>query len=529
MQTDPRTAPHDATCPERAGPDAWATSTPRRQRGWSARPATCPGARRPGHHPRRHGAAATSWRKSARATGSAGPGSDRHDESRQKVEALLRDAQAAADAAAALAPGQPPGPGRRRPAGAVFGRAHGARRPRSGKGRIVAFGRDLRASVALQRAWSKRSRRWSATTGASARPRPATATCSRPPRSRADRRRRHAEGARGQPGRAHACAAHAARRLVGAPLAGLFEASQAERLQNLLAAARSVGPPEALRARLASDGEEVAVSASVFRQDDAAFVLVRLAAQRDAPPAARLRSVGGAAAPADNGAASHAAGLHAAVRPTAWCSPTPAAACCRPTAPSSTLAQLSAEEQARGQPLDRWLGRTGVELGVLIANLRQRGTRAACSSPRCAANTAAAPRSRSRRRCSMTARRQRARLRACATSSAALQARAAFGARWPCRVRSGELTELVGRMPLKDHRLRDHRPDRAAVHRDGAGADRRQPRLGRRSCWGCRARACTSSCAATASVDLRRRRRRGVARRARAAAPRRRVGRRTRV
>ena len=28
----------------------------------------------------------------------------------------------------------------------------------------------------------------------------------------------------------------------------------------------------------------------------------------------------------------------------------------------------------RGQPLDRWLGRTGVELGVLIATLRQRGS-----------------------------------------------------------------------------------------------------------------------------------------------------------
>jgi transcriptional regulator PpsR len=38
------------------------------------------------------------------------------------------------------------------------------------------------------------------------------------------------------------------------------------------------------------------------------------------------------------------------------------------------LAQLSAEEQVRGQALDRWVGRTGVELGVLIATLRQRGS-----------------------------------------------------------------------------------------------------------------------------------------------------------
>ena len=40
----------------------------------------------------------------------------------------------------------------------------------------------------------------------------------------------------------------------------------------------------------------------------------------------------------------------------------------------ANLAQLSAEEQARGAMLDRWLGRTGVEMGVLISNLRQHGS-----------------------------------------------------------------------------------------------------------------------------------------------------------
>ncbi|MGD8643005.1 MAG: transcriptional regulator PpsR [Chromatiales bacterium] len=36
------------------------------------------------------------------------------------------------------------------------------------------------------------------------------------------------------------------------------------------------------------------------------------------------------------------------------------------------LAQLVSEEQALGQSLDRWLGRTGVDLNVLVNNLRQR-------------------------------------------------------------------------------------------------------------------------------------------------------------
>lgn len=37
------------------------------------------------------------------------------------------------------------------------------------------------------------------------------------------------------------------------------------------------------------------------------------------------------------------------------------------------LAQLATEEQARGESLERWLGRPGVDLNVLIANLRQHG------------------------------------------------------------------------------------------------------------------------------------------------------------
>ncbi len=38
------------------------------------------------------------------------------------------------------------------------------------------------------------------------------------------------------------------------------------------------------------------------------------------------------------------------------------------------MLQLSRPEQALGQSLDRWLGRAGVDLNVLLANLRQRGT-----------------------------------------------------------------------------------------------------------------------------------------------------------
>lgn len=38
------------------------------------------------------------------------------------------------------------------------------------------------------------------------------------------------------------------------------------------------------------------------------------------------------------------------------------------------LGQLGSEELARGQSLDRWLGRTGVDLSVMLSNLRQHGS-----------------------------------------------------------------------------------------------------------------------------------------------------------
>lgn len=297
-------------------------------------------------------------------------------ESRQKVEALLRDAQAAADDAGRWRQvNHPVKDGDDLPL--MYSALRVVRDDtHSGKGRIVAFGRDLRDSVALQRRliesqqamerdyWRYRE---------------------------AETRYRHlfettaeavliVDGAtqkvlEANPAARTLCGARRSR-LLGATLAGLFEAVHAERLQNLVAAARTAGRQGALRAQLANDGDEVTVSASVFRQDDAAFVLVRLAPMRTEIPASvarRLRSVG---APAGGGEAAAESMLQAYMRD----SPDGLVFCdvggrvLSANRAFVALAQLSAEEQVRGQALDRWVGRTGVELGVLIATLRQRGS-----------------------------------------------------------------------------------------------------------------------------------------------------------
>jgi transcriptional regulator PpsR len=162
-------------------------------------------------------------------------------------------------------------------------------------------------------------------------------------------------------------------KLIGTNLSGLFDAGHGERLQDLLAAARSVGKQSAMPTRLADNGPEVLVSASVFRQGDTAFVLVRLAPLADAP--ASPRSGGRKARPserADPWDATLAAFVQNSPDALVFCDA--AGSVIHANRAFLALAELSSEDQARGQALDRWLGRTGVELGVLITNLRQRGS-----------------------------------------------------------------------------------------------------------------------------------------------------------
>ena len=61
-----------------------------------------------------------------------------------------------------------------------------------------------------------------------------------------------------------------------------------------------------------------------------------------------------------------------------------------------------------------------------------------------------------------------------------------------------QLTELVGRVPLKDIVSETTDLIEQLCIETALEHDRRQPRLGGARCSACRARACTSSCAATA-------------------------------
>lgn len=152
------------------------------------------------------------------------------------------------------------------------------------------------------------------------------------------------------------------RRLAGGSLASLFESPNGKPLQAALAAAKAARRADVVRTALADGGGRVAVSLSSFRQDDASLLLVRLA---------RVGAEPAAASPV-----TETSMLLDFVRnaPDALVFTDQDGRIQMANAAFLALAQLGSDEQARGEPLDRWLGRTGVELGVLIQTVRQRGS-----------------------------------------------------------------------------------------------------------------------------------------------------------
>ncbi|MBK1648670.1 transcriptional regulator PpsR [Rhabdochromatium marinum] len=151
------------------------------------------------------------------------------------------------------------------------------------------------------------------------------------------------------------------RKLVGRPFPEGFDNAGTEAIKSLLAGVRSAGRPSDLRARLRERDLEFLITAAPVRQENTTLVLVRLTpveTNNNAgllnEPRSRLfkmleKAPDGVVITRQDGRILSANNAFL------------------------ELAQLSTEEQARGESLDRWLGRPGVDLNVLIANLRQHG------------------------------------------------------------------------------------------------------------------------------------------------------------
>jgi hypothetical protein len=117
----------------------------------------------------------------------------------------------------------------------------------------------------------------------------------------------------------------------------------------------------------------VDLSAVLFRQEQSAFLLVRVLPVVADKGAKRTKGASALPMPSvDAGGALMDAYLRAA--PDGLVFTDLQGRVTRANGAFAALAQLSGEDQARGEMLDRWVGRTGVELSVLLGSLRQHGS-----------------------------------------------------------------------------------------------------------------------------------------------------------
>ncbi len=128
----------------------------------------------------------------------------------------------------------------------------------------------------------------------------------------------------------------------------------------LMATARRTGRADPVHAELAEGHSAVQVSATLLHQDQVHLLLVRLSRVDSQPAQAHgaesamlLQFAQGAP---DGLVVTDLDGLVMAANTE-----------------FINLCQMAGEEQMRGQSLERWLGRTDVDLSVLVSNLRQRG------------------------------------------------------------------------------------------------------------------------------------------------------------
>lgn len=140
-----------------------------------------------------------------------------------------------------------------------------------------------------------------------------------------------------------------------------MDARSVEGINSLLAGVRATGRAESARAELLDARGEVTVSVSMYRQDRTAHFVVRVSSAQ-------------AESTVDTSTSTSAMLLKLVqTAPDCLVVTDIDGRVISANAAFVELAQLTTEEQVRGETLDRWLGRTGVDLSVLISNLRQRG------------------------------------------------------------------------------------------------------------------------------------------------------------
>lgn len=139
-----------------------------------------------------------------------------------------------------------------------------------------------------------------------------------------------------------------------------IEAPDRDAIRILLGDVRATGRDNRANVHVANASLSCTLTASLFRQENASLFLVRLSSQIMLP---------------DNGALKTTAMLlrYFELAPDGLVITQSDGRIIRANPAFVEMAQLSNNEQARGESLDRWVGRAGVDFGVALANLRQNG------------------------------------------------------------------------------------------------------------------------------------------------------------
>jgi transcriptional regulator PpsR len=148
------------------------------------------------------------------------------------------------------------------------------------------------------------------------------------------------------------------KRIFGRSFPEGFDPESTERLQALVAELRKGGQASDVHARLTNSNKHVVVTASLFRQDISSMIMIRLVPAADHP------------APGFEEINTKLLKL-AEDAPDGMVVTDRDARILSANAAFAEMAQLTDGKNAHGQNLERWLGRSGIDLNILIANLRR--------------------------------------------------------------------------------------------------------------------------------------------------------------
>jgi transcriptional regulator PpsR len=151
------------------------------------------------------------------------------------------------------------------------------------------------------------------------------------------------------------------KRLVGRLFSECFEPRSRRVVGAMLARVPSAGRTEEYDVRLLGTRRDTTMSASLFKQEDSTLFLVRLALPAN-----------DASAPANSEKSMLLRALETV--PDGFVVTDVDGRVISANAAFLEMTELTSPDQLHGESIDRWLGRSGVDLSVLLANLRQQGT-----------------------------------------------------------------------------------------------------------------------------------------------------------